>query len=343
VNKKTKNRIKKTIGESNLHKLIKVYTTITNTTPFTILRVINAYITDCIRFTNHSGFLRRNTSAIQFEILRDAHKIEKAFSLPQTREVFGREVASRLVETLLEYHETNGYDQHFIIGYTILVKYHLFLKNNNHHETFLISFLEKYSKQNDYIKQEKSGYTETTPPDNVNNSNFLFFARSRRSIRNFSKEQLNEKTIHQAVEIAKQTPSVCNRQPWKVHYYSGKSVAGILKHQNGNRGFNQSINSVIIVTSPYSAFFEPGERNQGFIDGGMFAMSIIYALHSMNIASCCLNLSLEHPRADRIRKAGSIPKNEMLIMMIAIGHYNETYTVANSPRKSTDQFIQIHR
>ena len=57
------------------------------------------------------------------------------------------------------------------------------------------------------------------------------------------------------------------------------------------------------------------ERNQGWIDGGMFAMSLIYAFHALGIGTCCLNWAVDS-RTDRtLRSVVSMPDHEAVIMM----------------------------
>ena len=48
---------------------------------------------------------------------------------------------------------------------------------------------------------------------------------------------------------------------------------------------------LLIIAMDLKAFVPAHERYQHWIDGGMFSMSIIYALHSLGLSSCCLNWS----------------------------------------------------
>jgi hypothetical protein len=107
----------------------------------------------------------------------------------------------------------------------------------------------------------------------------------------------------------------------------------VLAFQNGNRGFGDQVNKVIVVTTDLQAFVTPGERNQCWIDGGMFSMSLIHALHSLGVATCCLNWSVEMDIDRAMRVSAGIPECEAVIMLIAIGHYPAHLRVAQSARK----------
>src|SRR3546814_8739546 len=64
-----------------------------------------------------------------------------------------------------------------------------------------------------------------------------------------------------------------------------------LSLQNGNRGFGHEIPCLLILCTDLSAFDTAGERYQHWIDGGMFSMSLVWALHALGYSSCCLNWS----------------------------------------------------
>lgn len=56
----------------------------------------------------------------------------------------------------------------------------------------------------------------------------------------------------------------------------------------GNTGFDGEVQNYIVVTSDMSAFYDPFERNQVYVDGGIFTMALVEALHYYGIASCIL-------------------------------------------------------
>ncbi|MBT9494513.1 MAG: nitroreductase family protein [Paucibacter sp.] len=161
-----------------------------------------------------------------------------------------------------------------------------------------------------------------------------FFAQ-RYSVRQFDPAAVvEEQLIEQAVRMAQKTPSVCNRESGTVFAVRDKArMNKLLALQNGNRGFGDQAGLLMIITSRQDTFLSPGERYQAWIDGGLFAMSLIYALHSLGLGSCCLNWSVE-PEADLALKAASgIPADHAVIMMLAVGHLPEQFRVASSPRR----------
>jgi nitroreductase len=75
------------------------------------------------------------------------------------------------------------------------------------------------------------------------------------------------------------------------------------------------------------------ERNQLWIDGGLFSMALLYALQSLGLASCCLNLCIPWTVEKKLAKIYRLPASERPIMMIAVGYLPDSVLVAHSQRK----------
>jgi nitroreductase len=112
-----------------------------------------------------------------------------------------------------------------------------------------------------------------------------------------------------------------------------KKMQAALSHQNGNRGFGYRAQGVLVITSDLRAFVNAGERNQCWVDGGLFAMSVVYALHSLGLGCCMLNWSMEAAADRAMRKEMGIPDSEAVITMTAVGHLKERFKVARSHRR----------
>jgi nitroreductase len=169
-----------------------------------------------------------------------------------------------------------------------------------------------------------------------------FFA-SRHSVRNFALKEVDINLIEQAVEMAQRSPSVCNRQSSKVYVFSEEhQKKKVLSCQNGNRGFGDQASNVLIITSDLQNFASVGERNQSWIDGGMYAMSLVYALHSLGLGTCCLNWSVEYQVDQQLRQVAGIGDSEVVIMMVAVGHLPNELMVAQSPRKAVNEILNVN-
>jgi nitroreductase len=172
---------------------------------------------------------------------------------------------------------------------------------------------------------------------------FPGFFRSRYSIRHFSGGPVTDAQITEVAEIARKTPSVCNRQSARLHdFRTPGTVEKILALQAGNRGFGDQASGVVIITSDLRAFVDPGERNQCWVDGGMYAMAVLLAFHHLGLGAWCINWSKEWETDAALRKLVPLPQSEAVIMVVAYGTLPEELNVAMSPRLSVSEVLTIH-
>lgn len=174
----------------------------------------------------------------------------------------------------------------------------------------------------------------------LNNPELFFLGRS--SLREYSGDEVDIDIVKRALVLAQKSPSSCNMQP--CHVYLIKNPKLLLKAMNiqsGNRGFGHKINGLLLVTVDQTAFISSSERYQHWIDGGMYAMSIVYALHSLGVGSCCLNWS-EDPRRDlRLRSDLGIRGEHSIVMFISYGWPEEENKVCVSPRRKFNETYTI--
>ncbi|PIC64051.1 nitroreductase [Sporosarcina sp. P13] len=314
----------------------------------TNIRLLRNYLYDYKFFNEFSATKdnKRNKATHRSELIFYYHKIEKGLALPNPRVGFGEQAILYLIDSLEQYVEKYKWDKTSQITLNTLNLYYEFNLRNNNSLNDLNERLEKLriSLGPKSISNE-GGVLDVKKSEILKNSSIDFnnFANSRHSIRDFSSEEVPVKLIKEAIKIAQKTPSVCNRQSSIVHIFDNKDKQKqALSFQNGNAGFGDKASKILLITTDAEDFFGAGERNQAFIDGGMFAMSIIYALHSLGIGSCALNLALDYRVADRLKKNMGIEQKEIPIMMIAVGYLPETLKVAASPRKSLDEITKIH-
>lgn len=171
------------------------------------------------------------------------------------------------------------------------------------------------------------------------------FFTSRRSVRDFDQtRKVPRETISTVIDYFQQTPSVCNRQPARVHFYDDREkIAELLSIQAGSSGFRERVPQLAVVTAETGLFTGAGERNQMWIDGALAAMTLVWAMHANGIATCMLNWSKRNTHSDRLRQAGGIPSDESVICLVAFGYAPASeYRVARSPRRPTDQVAYFH-
>lgn len=173
------------------------------------------------------------------------------------------------------------------------------------------------------------------------NGTFEDFARSRHSVRAYSDKNISIETIRAVVDLARTTPTACNRQPNKTYVVGDKElIKKVATLQGGGRGFVEDANKLFIVTSAVEAFGN-NEYNEVFKAGGMHAMNLLYALHAYQIGACALNWKGEKNTDNKLRKLLNIPDNEEIIIVIAAGYPPEEFSYVASGRNELDESLVI--
>ncbi|MGL5953366.1 MAG: nitroreductase family protein [Providencia rustigianii] len=285
-----------------------------------------------LRF-NAWNFKCSNAKMRQYHLAKLTHTLEKSMSFKDKRAGAGYTNAKKIQEILIEV-DNNNYEKNFndFLALQTLKKFCLESKDADKKFSNIYQELPNWDDAfTDYgiyslSKEEISRGQLESPED---------FFNSRYTLRDFSSIIISSEIIDRALNLAQKTPSSCNMQPWHVYVLNNRENIDIaLSYQTGNKGFTNNIHNLMIITSDQLSFISSSERYQHWIDGGLYAMSLIYAFHSLGIATCSLNWS-ENPKKDiAIRKVLNINEHHSIIMMIAFGYPCENNLVCVSPRKN---------
>ena len=294
------------------------------------------YLYDYKRYINYADTYESNTSTkLMGRIIREYHVIEKGLTMPERRLGFGKDRILSLCnacKTYIEKYNTDELQLQHAIG--VLLEY----KKLHETENFVldteiqdaIAKIESYNIHT--IATQQLHFTKEEYFSTINDD-FAKFSNSRKSVRNFTTEPISQAQITHALELARNTPSACNRQSWRTYVYTDKkTIETLLKIQGGNRGFGHLANTLIVLCGEVGMFYGQAERNEVFIDGGMYAMNLLYALHYNKIGACILNCSTTVEKDTLLRKHIPIKPSEVFIAMIVCGNVPDTFSVPISKR-----------
>lgn len=181
------------------------------------------------------------------------------------------------------------------------------------------------------------------PPRSAGSNGFVDVVYERRSVREFTDEPVHEDDIARAVQIAMQSPSVCNRQGVRVHQFDDpEMIKSVVDIQGGFSGYAMPPR-LLLVSSDLDAMLFPEERNQPFVDGGLFMMSLLLGLTHAGLGACSLNTAMGPKRENDIRKIIDIPESEVFISFVAVGHYAKKVLVPRSKRTDLGAVLIRHR
>lgn len=293
-----------------------------------------------------SSDIKETKQKFKANIIIQSHIIEKGLSLNDVKIGFGESKIKRLMDDLEEYYFIYKDVDFFSEIMYIIDSYFVFNKSHGHENKELI---DRYQSLFDDIKPDfsntpKGGVKEVTKEDILSKAliDFEGFVNTRYSIRHFSGEPVDIDLVKRALIMSQKTPSACNRQPWKAHLMTNKNtVVEFLDYQTGARQFKNEIECAILVTSTYNSFFG-GEFHQPYVNGGLFAMTLMYALHSVGLGTIPLNMGFEYSKLKKISKIIDIGEDEVPIVLIAIGNLPDKFKVASSNRFSFEEYVKIY-
>ena len=276
-----------------------------------------------------------------------AHAVEKGLSHANFRPGFGKEVVPQLARETGKWVENYGSskDPFFKIATSVM---HAYFERHEKLHVDVSSFWNLFTlRVQQEIKKAQSGWGGVVPVKSVREDividvphrSFLDVAFSRRSVRTFSSKPVGEADVIKAVRIAMQAPSVCNRQPARVYQISNvDKIKKALEIQVGFRGYAPP-SKLLLVTVDLTVFLYAAERNQAYIDGGLFMMMLLLGLEQVGLGACCLNTAMNPEQQDSLRSLLNIPSTEVLIAFAAIGYFDESAVVPRSKRLSVNDIL----
>jgi nitroreductase len=277
-------------------------------------------------------------------ILIQSHIIEKGLSLAEVKPWFGQPKIAALISNVKDYYKNYG-DKKLL--YWVVSMLQVYMDFNAHYDgapTTIIEQFDDLSRLLGDFKDEslKGGFVEVTNQnDFVSTIDFEKFARSRHSVRSFTGESIDIQLLHKALKIAETTPSACNRQPWYNYVVTNKKeIVDLLTIQRGSRQFKETV-SALVVTCSSAHFFGNDEYNQMYFNTGLYAMNLLYALHSEGLGTIPLNMGIGDEDLSKIRVICRIPDSQMPISLIAVGILPERYKYAKSARFSYKDYTKF--
>lgn len=304
---------------------------------------------DACRFWRYSSLSTFDSQFDQLSgrIMYNVHALEKSLAHTNAWQPGRGQKALRNLNDAMVRFWLNGYAEGSFVfsqGVSILRAYRDRHSGNEESINFLSEIvdpllLDLASDPN----QPSAGVTTVYKSDKADNMTRPFYelSQGRASVREFSGGPIDSARVVRAITNAEKTPSVCNRQGWNVYSTSNKALMRkVLAHQHG---FDYPVmpEVLLVIAVSTSAYISPVERNQCFVDGGMYAMSVLYGLEAEGLAAVSLNACLYIRDAMAIRKLLQIGPSEEIVVFIAVGDHPEMTYVPASCRIPSDASLHV--
>lgn len=284
-----------------------------------------------------------NVSQIDARLIFHAHAIEKGLSHENMRYGFGKKALKGLAEAMRE-HKKNRPDkptEAYINAISVIRSYVDVHGSTGHDISHLDDILGPILDEVKGCKSDIGGAKNVTK-SRTDSKDFKDLFNNRHSVRAFSSAPIDQSKVVEAINISTKAPSICNRQSSRVRVLSDKKkIEDVLRLHGGLSGY-ETPPMLITVTTDNSSLVELFERNQGYVDGGLFAMSLLLALEYEGLATCSLNAMFRYRIEKRIRRLLDIRESENIVMFIAVGNPKEKVSVPKSFRyNATDITVPV--
>jgi nitroreductase len=310
------------------------------------LWLMRNFLYDYRRFASASflhGKTSRENRKAHIHLL--AHTVEHGLSLASPRPGFGQDKVRQLIAETTGYIDDFSLDASAEIAVKALAAYVAFNAAGGTAIGDIPAAVDALAARVTERRADLLGGTEEVTAEGIRqhaSMDFLGFMEARHSVRQYADRPVDPRMIENAVRAAHQSPSSCNRQTCRVYAFTDRaSIARVLSFQSGHRGFGEQLGGLAVITTDIRHWGTVGERNQGWVDGGMFAMTLALGLHAEGLGACMLNWSETRDVDTAMRTFVGIPDNELVITMLGFGHMPDNFKVPRSQRKPIDEVLRL--
>jgi nitroreductase len=286
----------------------------------------------------HLKELKENKNNI-YTLIRNVHRIEKGLIMKERRLIFAVDFIVETMDAFLAIWSSNKIKGNiqFLWFYDVLKEYfeitgkdQIIDKERERFEAFTKQYREENVNEIKKIPYKR----ELNNSPKISYEQFYNLTIFRRSVRWFMKKSVPHDLIDKAVLAARQSPSACNRQPFRFKVFDDpillKKVSNLPR---GVKGYVDGIPSMVVVVGSLDAYFDERDRHIIYIDGSLASMTFMYSLETLGLSSCAINWPDIEVLEKEMEKTLNLEKHERVIMCIAVGYPDLDEKVAFSEKR----------
>lgn len=303
-----------------------------------LLRGARSFWYDYRRFRDHysKDMQVDDRRGLEARLIFHAHALEKGLSHTELRLGFGKSAISALIATMGAYvkHGFPRDSKAYRAALSALKGYQSFHRGKQVVRTPLDSAPTWVLDEIESTESDLGGamVVDRAAVGRPDQRTFVDILHDRHSVREYRDAPVSREAVEQAIAMATRSPSVCNRQGIRVRVCEDPAmVEDVLRIQGGMNGYPKPP-ILIAITADVRDCLDFTERNQPFIDGGIFAMTLLLALESLDLAACPLNAMFSKSQDLEMRAALSMAPWEVPVVFISVGAFPDTVRVPKSFR-----------
>lgn len=311
----------------------------------------------CVKEFRKGSKLKRDTYQIFYEnsLLVEVHSVEKGLGLRNTQPGHSSKQVNNLISKLFGY-MGRGYDIHrfaFRETLRVLTAYIAYQKQFDTAQFPAFCEIErKYLALCDKLgwefveevnRQLQAGARTLSREELEAGKTFDFagFIATRHSVRMFEQTALDEQIVAQAVEMANQAPSACNRQPSNVYFSNQRSIVDQIDQLiTGSHGFKGETPNYLVLTADRAKFMRE-EQFQWYINGGIYLAYLTLALHSLGVGCCIMQWKAFYRTEKQLKQVLGISDQEAIVAIIGCGYFADETKCICAQRKRANEVLKV--
>jgi len=283
-----------------------------------------------------------------FHLRREIHRLEKGLVMRNRRAVFAADYINDVVENYLILLKAKGIrdidDELLRWAHSVLTKYFNSVDSSNPNvarakKSFEAKAIEQTTKLNGSANSHpylKNQATKST----IGYEDFYQLCMQRRSVRWFQNKPVPHELIEKAMLAATQSPSACNRQPFRYKFFDQQELKNkVGSIPMGIRGIYDNVPVFAVLVGRLSAYLSERDRHVIYIDGGLASMSFMFALETLGLSSFPINWPDIEPLEVEMENLLDLDEDERPMMLIGLGYADEKGGIPFSQKKSPEQLI----
>ncbi|WP_081906660.1 MULTISPECIES: nitroreductase family protein [Actinomycetes] len=157
---------------------------------------------------------------------------------------------------------------------------------------------------------------------------------ARESVRWFEQTPVDREVVNAAVRVALESPSACNRLPYRFYVLdSPEGAQQVANLVGGTAGYLSNIQSLIAVVGDLSAYAHSRDRHLIYVDSGLSVMSLLLGFQAQGVSTCCINWPDLREPDRKISKLLGLTSSQRTVMLVAYGYADPEGLVPSSGKR----------
>ncbi len=174
----------------------------------------------------------------------------------------------------------------------------------------------------------------------------LDIIKTRRSVRNWTDEEVSIDEFKLMIDAARWAPSSCNRQPWHFFITKDEDKIHLLYKARGQKTIKDAPYCILVLMNKEAYQYDRSDMVDYYmhLDAAAAIQNLLLMAHSLGLGACWINLAannVSEKGKDKVRDSFGIPKSYEMVTIIPVG---KTEDVPIPPgRKNIEDIMHIEK